>query len=61
VSLGSGTPMPLAEGLRLDFPRLTNVGFIMLNDGSHYSVGFSRKFKEDLAYYADPEFFQVLW
>ena len=59
VTLGSGTPMPMDEGLRLDFPELTNVGSIMLNDGSHFSVGPSKKFKEDLAYYADPQFFQI--
>lgn len=65
VTLGSGTQIPLADGLRLEFPQLTNVGSIMLNDGSHYSVGDAgkggtiRKFKEDSAYYADPQFFQM--
>ena len=59
VTLGSGTQLPLAEGLKLDFPNLTTVGSIMLNDGSHYSVGDTKKFKEDSAYYADPQFFQI--
>jgi len=59
VILGSGTQLPLADGLRLDFPQLTDVGSIMLNDGSHYAVGYSKKFKEDLAYYAEPQFFQI--
>ncbi len=60
-----GTPIPLAEGLRLDFPQIKEVCSIMQNDGSHYSVrdannaGTVKKFKEDLAYYADPQFFQI--
>ena len=65
VTHGSGVPLPLAEGLRLDFPQLKQVSNIMQNDGSHYSVneatsgGTVKKFKEDLAYYADPQFFQI--
>jgi putative ABC transport system permease protein len=59
----SGTPLPLAEGLKLDFPEIKQSANIMKNDGSHYAVGnndgSSKKFKEDLAYYADPGFFQV--
>ncbi len=63
--LDGGTPMPLSDGLRLDFPQLKQVCSIMQNDGSHYSVGNGsnegtvKKFKEDLAYYADPQFFQI--
>jgi putative ABC transport system permease protein len=61
---GSGTPMPLVEGLKLDFPQIKQLANIMKNDGSHYAVGNGqngvvKKFKEDLAYYADPGFFQV--
>ncbi|WP_413670686.1 ABC transporter permease [Mucilaginibacter sp. Mucisp86] len=62
---GSGTPLPLAEGLKLDFPQIKQVANVMLNDGSHYAVhtgndgGTVKKFKEDLAYYADPGFFQI--
>jgi len=64
ITLGSGTQMPLSDGLRDEFPQLTNVCSIMLNDGSHYSItdagkGAVKKFKEDSAYYADPKFFQV--
>jgi putative ABC transport system permease protein len=59
VSISSGTQLPLADGLKLDFPALTHVGSIMLNDGSHYSIGYTKKFKEDSAYYADPQFFQI--
>jgi len=65
VKLGSGTQLPLADGLRAEFPQLTNVASIMLNDGSHYSIedagkgGAIKKFKEDSAYYADPQFFQI--
>ncbi|MFI5159867.1 MAG: ABC transporter permease [Sphingobacteriales bacterium] len=63
--LGSGTPVPMSEGLKLDFPQLKHVANIMQNDGSHYSVsdgkndGTPKKFKEDLAYYADPQFFEI--
>jgi putative ABC transport system permease protein len=62
---GAGTPLPLIEGLKLDFPQIKQFGNIMKNDGSHYSVdngrngGASKKFKEDLSYYADPGFFQM--
>ncbi len=65
VKPGSGTQIPLADGLRAEFPQLTNVASIMLNDGSHYSIedagkgGAIKKFKEDSAYYADPEFFKI--
>ncbi|WP_121808133.1 ABC transporter permease [Mucilaginibacter kameinonensis] len=61
----SGTPLPLAEGLKFDIPQVKQVSNIMKNDGSHYAVGDVRnvgamkKFKEDLAYYADPGFFQI--
>ncbi|MFC0512562.1 ABC transporter permease [Mucilaginibacter angelicae] len=62
---GPGTPLPLTEGLKLDFPQIKQLSSIMLNDGSHYAVGDGskggavKKFKEDLAYYADPWFFQI--
>src|SRR4051812_24155136 len=52
VHLSGGTPLPLAEGLRIDFPQLKQVAAIFRNDGSHYSVGNSskgeaiKKFKE---------------
>ena len=61
--LDSGVPLPIADGLRLDFPQLKGVGAILRNDGSHYSVaqsgGAVKKFKENDAYYAEPEFFNV--
>jgi len=61
----SGTPLPVSEGLRIDFPQLKKVAAIMQNDGSHYSVGNNskgqgeKKFKEDWAYFAEPEFFDI--
>jgi putative ABC transport system permease protein len=61
----SGSPLPLSEGLRIDFPQLKEISAIMQNDGSHYSVGDGsksgavKKFKEDLAYYAEPQFFEI--
>jgi ABC-type antimicrobial peptide transport system permease subunit/AraC-like DNA-binding protein len=65
TSAGSGTPLPMVEGLKLDFPQIKLAANIMKNDGSHYAIGDARntgtfkKFKEDLAYYADPEFFRM--
>ncbi|MFB0495862.1 putative ABC transport system permease protein [Mucilaginibacter sp. OAE612] len=65
VHAGSGTPLPMVEGLKLDFPQIKQAANIMKNDGSHYTIGdvhntgTFKKFKEDLAYYADPEFFRI--
>jgi len=67
VSPSSGSPLPLSEGLRIDFPQLNAVSAIMQmkNDGGHYTVGEDskngvlRKFKENLAYYAEPQFFEI--
>jgi putative ABC transport system permease protein len=59
----SGTPLPLAEGLRIDFPQLKQVAEIFRNDGSHYAVqssdGSKKKFKEDDAYFCEPQFFNI--
>ncbi|SDH20120.1 ABC transporter permease [Mucilaginibacter gossypii] len=65
VHAGVGTPLPITEALKLDFPQLEQVANIMQNSNSHYTVddlqhtGVARKFREPLAYYADPEFFGV--
>jgi putative ABC transport system permease protein len=65
VHPSSGTPLPIAEGLRIDFPQLKEVAAILRNDGSHYSIGNSskgeaiKKFKENDAYYAEPQFFNI--
>jgi len=63
VTKASGTPIPLAEGLRVDFPELKEVAEIFRNDRSHYSVqnadGSKKKFKEDDAYYAEPQFYSI--
>jgi len=65
VHLSGGSPLPIAEGLRIDFPQLKYVAAIFQNDGSHYSIGNSskgqvvKKFKEDQAYYIEPQFFQM--
>ncbi len=63
VDRGAGTPLPLTVGLRTDFPDLKEVAAILRNDGSHYSVqnsdGSKKKFKEDDAYYAEPQFFSI--
>jgi putative ABC transport system permease protein len=63
VHIESGTPLPIAEGLRADFPELKQVAEILQNDGSHYSVqnadGSKKKFKEDQAYYCEPQFYSI--
>jgi putative ABC transport system permease protein len=63
VTKDSGTPLPLADGLRADFPELKQVAEIFRNDGSHYSVqnadGSKKKFKEDDAYYCEPQFYNI--
>ena len=65
INLSSGVPLPISEGLRLDFPQLKQVAQVMQNDGSHYSIGNAgkgeqvKKFKEDWAYYVEPQFFQI--
>lgn len=65
INLSSGVPLPISEGLRLDFPQLKQVAQVMQNDGSHYSIGNTskgeqvKKFKEDWAYYIEPQFFQI--
>jgi putative ABC transport system permease protein len=65
INLSSGLPLPISEGLRLDFPQLKQVAQVMQNDGSHYSIGNAskreqvKKFKEDWAYYVEPQFFQI--
>jgi len=59
----SGTPLPLSEGLRADFPEVKEIAAILRNDGSHYSVqntdGSKKKFKEDDAYYCEPQFYSI--
>jgi len=61
--LESGLPLPIAQGLRIDFPELKQVAQILQNDGSHYSVqnadGSKKKFKEDEAYYCEPQFYSI--
>ena len=64
ITYDSGTPLPIVEGLRADFPELKQSGIeILQNDGSHYSVqnadGSKKKFKEDYAYYCEPQFYSI--
>ncbi len=65
VHMESGVPLPTPEGLRIDFPQIKEVAAIFRNDGSHYSIGNAnkgqpvKKFKEDDAYYAEPQFFSI--
>ncbi|HVW95063.1 MAG TPA: ABC transporter permease [Mucilaginibacter sp.] len=62
-SLGSGTPLPTAEGLRVDYPQIKHIASIF-RYGGHYTVpagngGTDKKFKEDDAYYTEPQFFDI--
>lgn len=65
VHPSGGLPLPIAEGLRNDFPLLKGVAEIFRNDGSHFSIGNQnkgegvKKFKEDDSYWAEPEFFAM--
>ena len=65
VRPSGGVPLPIAEGLRNDFPLLKGVAEIFRNDGSHFSIGNQnkgegiKKFKEDDTYWAEPEFFAM--
>lgn len=60
---GSGVPLPVADGLRTDFPQIKNVAAIF-RYGGHYTVDNNKgqavkKFKEDDAYYTEPQFFNI--
>ncbi|HEY4324911.1 MAG TPA: ABC transporter permease [Mucilaginibacter sp.] len=65
IHLGGGTALPTAAALRIDYPQLKGVTAIFKNDGSHYSIGNTssgqavKKFEEDYAYYAEPQFFEI--
>lgn len=60
---GSGVPLPVAEGLRVDFPQIKDIGAIF-RMGGHYTVDNGngqapKKFKEDNAYYTEAGFFNI--
>jgi len=60
---GSGVPLPVAEGLRVDFPQIKDISAIFRN-GGHYTIDNGngqapKKFKEDDAYYTEPQFFNI--
>ena len=64
LGLGSGVPFPTSEALRIDYPQLKGVAAI-LRYGGQYTVGDPnskqavKKFKEDDAYYCEPQFFNI--
>jgi len=64
MEFGSGVPFPTSAGLRVDYPQLKGVAAI-LRYGGQYSVGNAnskqaiKKFKEDDAYYCEPQFFDI--
>ena len=60
---GSGVPLPVAEGLRTDFQQIKDVAAVF-RYGGHYTVENNKgqavkKFKEDDAYYTEPQFFNI--
>ncbi len=58
TSYQSGVPFPTADALKLDFKQLKGVASILRNEGNIFSIG-TNKFKEEEAYYADPDFFSM--
>ncbi|WP_214070201.1 ABC transporter permease [Mucilaginibacter sp. dw_454] len=58
VSYGTGVSFPIPGALRVDFPTLPQVATILRNEGNFFSVN-NKKFKEDEAYYAEPQFFDM--
>lgn len=62
-SFDSGTPLPISEGLRMDYPYLKHVAAILRDRGSLYTIENgklpAKKFREDDAYYVGPSFFQI--
>jgi len=65
VSIQGSVPLPTAEGLRMDFPELKQVATIFQDAGSHFTIGddsqgrAAKIFKEDDAYLAEPQFFDI--
>jgi putative ABC transport system permease protein len=57
LNFQSGVPFPLPEALRLDLPQLP-AAVILRNEGNFFSVN-NKKFKENEAYYAEPQFFDM--
>lgn len=65
VRLESGVPFPTSTAMRIDFPELNgNVGAIIKNGGSLFTINGkgtdTKKFNEDDAYFAEPQFFHLL-
>ena len=62
--LGSGVPFPTSEALRIDYPQLKSVAAI-LRYGGQYTISNAdskqpaTKFKEDDAYFCEPQFFDI--
>lgn len=64
LDLEGGVPFPTSQALRIDYPQLKAVAAI-LNYGGLYSIDdvnskqTIKKFKEDNAYYCEPQFFDI--
>jgi putative ABC transport system permease protein len=65
TNLAASVPLPTSEGLRLDFPQLTQVASVFWDAGSHFTVGDNNQgrtakiFKEDDTYLAEPQIFNI--
>lgn len=59
----SGVPVPVADGLRAEYPQLKGVVNIFQSGGSHFTISDksnnSKKFKEDFTFFVDPQFFDM--
>ncbi len=62
VEYNAGVNLPVAKGLRIDFPQIREVASIFKEDGQitvEGQAGNLKKLKEDNFYYAEPQFFSI--
>lgn len=61
VHYSDGVALPVAKGLRLDFPQIKQIASIFKNGGQITvdNNGKSKKIVEENFYYAEPEFFKI--
>lgn len=62
IDYNAGVNLPVAKGLRIDFPQVKEVASIFKEDGQitvEGPAGNLKKLKEDNFYYAEPQFFSI--
>ncbi|MEO7209487.1 MAG: FtsX-like permease family protein, partial [Chitinophagaceae bacterium] len=62
IDYNAGVNLPVAKGLRIDFPQIKEVASIFKEDGQitvEGQAGNLKKLKEDNFYYAEPQFFSI--